>query len=224
TAYNVARVTGALWQWTGMKRNTAVWLGGGSALAYQSIIEILDGFSSEWGFSMGDMTANIVGASSYVAQELLWKDQRIQIKMSYFPYDYPPDQIDRSNELFGTGSLERVLKDYNSQTYWLSANLKSFFPKSNLPAWLDFSIGYNSRVMLGASSNMWTDKDGNVVDRSDVERYRRIFFAPDIDLTKIKTRSKFLRSIFYLFNMVKMPLPTLEYDTRGKFVFHAFYF
>ena len=224
TAYNIGRVSGALWQWTGMKKNTSVWLGGASALAYQSIIEILDGFSSEWGFSMGDMTANVVGASSYVAQELLWKDQRIQIKMSYWAYDYPPDLIGRRNDLFGSGSLERILKDYNSQTYWLSGNLKSFFPKSNLPAWLDISFGYNSRVMLGASSNIWIDKDGNTVDRSDVERYRRIFFAPDIDLTKIKTKSKFLKSVFYLLNMVKMPLPTLEYDTRGKFVFHPLYF
>jgi hypothetical protein len=173
---------------------------------------------------MGDMTADIVGTSAYVAQELLWKEQRLQIKFSYWAYDYPPDQVERSNDLFGTNSLERILKDYNSQTYWLSANLRSFLPKSNLPKWLNASFGYNSRVMLGASSNIYKDKDGNVIDRSDVQRYRRLFLAPDIDLTKIKTRSKFLKSTFFLLNMIKVPLPTLEYDTRGKFIFHPIYF
>ncbi len=80
TAYQLSRVSGALWKWTGLNHTTSTILGGISGVAYQSIIEIQDGFSSEWGFSWGDMTANVIGASAYVAQELGWKDQRIQIK------------------------------------------------------------------------------------------------------------------------------------------------
>ena len=224
TAYNLGRVSGAMWKWTGMNPNTAVWLGGASALAYQSIVEVLDGYSSKWGFSMGDVTANIIGAGAYVAQELAWKDQRIQIKLSYWPYDYPANLVARRNELSGSSPLERILKDYNSQTYWLSANLKSFLPETNLPAWLSISVGYNSRLMLGGSSNIWKDKNGNIIDRSDIQRYRRIFLAPDIDLSKINTKSKLLRSVFSLINMIKVPLPALEFDTRGKFLFHPIYF
>ncbi len=101
------KVSGALWKWTGLNHTTSTILGGVSGVAYQSIIEIQDGFSSEWGFSWGDMTANVIGASAYVAQELGWKDQRIQVKLSYWPYEFiPPELIDRRNQLFGTNPIE----------------------------------------------------------------------------------------------------------------------
>ncbi len=37
-----------------------------------------------------------------------------------------PDLKSRRNELFGKSFAERILKDYNSQTYWISANISSF--------------------------------------------------------------------------------------------------
>lgn len=82
------------------ERKKAIWLGGLSGLAYQSIIEIQDGFSSEWGFSWGDMAANTLGAATFVAQQLGWKEQRLQIKLSYWPYDYnSPELVTRRNQL-----------------------------------------------------------------------------------------------------------------------------
>ena len=36
----------------------------------------------------------------------------------------------------GENFLEQILKDYNGQTYWLSANIHSFFKKSNFSALL----------------------------------------------------------------------------------------
>ena len=224
TAYQLSRFSTEAWRWTGLKKSTSIWIGSASAVAYQSIIEIQDGFSSQWGFSWGDMTANIVGAAAFAAQELTWGDQRIQIKMSYWPYEYPDDLIERRNQLFGTGSLERILKDYNSQTYWASANLKSFLPNSNLPKWLNISFGYASELMLGGRENTWTDKDGVYHDRTDIERKRRFFLAPDIDLTKIKTKSKFIRGLLFTLNAVKFPAPALELDSKGTFKVHAIYF
>ena len=224
TSYNVGRASAELWAWTGLSRKKSVMYGGLSAIAYQSIIEIQDGFSAEWGFSWGDMTANVMGAAAYVSQELGWKDQRIQIKMSYWPYDYPPDLISRRNQLFGSGLAERTLKDYNSQTYWISANLKSFFPASKLPAWLNVSLGYSADGMLGGTENTWTDKQGNHFDRTDIPRVRRFFIAPDIDLTKIKTKSKLLKTIFFTLNILKIPAPAIELDSKGHLRAHVLYY
>jgi len=224
TAYNLGRISGEMWSWTGLSRKRSVIYGGISAIAYQSIIEIQDGFSSEWGFSWGDMTANFIGAAAYVSQELGWRNQRIQIKLSYWPYDYSSDLITRRNQLFGTSLPERMLKDYNSQTYWISANLKSFFPKSKLPAWLNVSLGYSADGMLGGVVNTWTDKQGNFHDRTDIPRVRRFFLSPDIDLTKIKTKSKILKTIFFTFNIVKIPAPAIELNSKGKFVGHWLYY
>lgn len=220
TAYTLSRYSTELWRWGGLKNNTAIWLGGVSAMAYQSIIEIQDGFSAQWGFSWGDMTANAIGATAYVAQELGWKEQRLQIKFSYRPYQYPNDLISRRNDLFGSGGMERILKDYNSQTYWLSANMKSFLPKSKLPKWLNLSLGYSSDLMLGGTENKWVDDNGNTINRTDIPRIRRYYLSVDADLTKIKTKNKFLRGVFFAFNAIKIPAPALEYNSNGKFDFH----
>lgn len=224
TSYNVARASAGLWKWTGLSPRRSAVYGALSAIAYQSIIEIQDGFSAEWGFSWGDMTANVVGAAAFVAQQAGWKDQRIQVKMSYWPYDYPADLISRRNQLFGKGRAERTLKDYNSQTYWVSINLHSFFRESKLPAWLNISIGYGADGMLGGMENKWIDKQGNAFDRSDIPRVRRFFISPDIDLTKIKTKSKLLKTIFFAVNVLKIPAPAIEFDSKGKFRAHAVYF
>lgn len=217
TTYQVSRLSGALWRWSGINHQQATWLGGASAMAYQSIIEIQDGFSSEWGFSWGDMAANVAGAAAYVAQELHWKEQRIQIKLSYWPYDYgTPELTKRADQLFGKSIPGRMLKDYNSQTYWLSANLHAFMPQSKLPRWLNLAVGYGSTGMLGGELNDWTDNEGKKHDRGDITRVRRFFISPDIDLTRIRTRSRFLRSLFFVVSMVKVPAPALELNSKGR--------
>ena len=225
TAYQMSRLSSELWRWAGLSDHKSAWLGGISGVAYQSIIEIQDGFSSEWGFSWGDMAANVTGAALYTGQELLWNEQRIQLKLSYWPYDYNTAELTtRRDQLFGKGITERILKDYNSQTYWLSANIRSFLPDSKLPKWLNIAAGYSADGLLGGTENKWTDKGGNPHDRTDIARIRRFYLSPDIDFTKIRTRSKFLRATFFVLNMVKFPAPTLELNSKGRFRGHFIYF
>ncbi|MEO5998746.1 MAG: DUF2279 domain-containing protein [Chitinophagaceae bacterium] len=220
TNYHVTRLSSEMWKWTGLPEKKSVILGGISGIAYQSIIEIQDGFSQAWGFSWGDMAANVAGAAAFVSQELAWKEQRVQFKLSYWPYDYPGDLHTRRNQLFGKSGHERILKDYNSQTYWASVNLAKFFPASSLPRWLNISIGYGSDGMYGGTQNTWTDKTGNSFDRTDIRRMRRFYLSPDVDLTEIKTKSGLLKTVFYVLNMVKFPAPALEVNSVGKVRFH----
>ena len=100
SAYQMSRLTTEMWKWTGMKKNHAVWAGAASGIAYQSIIEIQDGFAPDWGFSWSDMAANVVGASAFASQELLWKEQRIQIKYSYHDAGHPAELHSRADDLF----------------------------------------------------------------------------------------------------------------------------
>jgi hypothetical protein len=50
-----------LWRWTGMERKKRIWIGGMSGAFYQTVIEVLDGFSAEWGWSWADFGTNILG-------------------------------------------------------------------------------------------------------------------------------------------------------------------
>jgi hypothetical protein len=223
TTYHVSRVANEWWRWTGMSTNSSAVLGGIFGMAYQSMIEIQDAYSSKWGFSWGDMSANLLGAATFVSQEIGWQDQRIQIKFSYSPHTYEAELIGRRDQLFGENALGRILKDYNSQTYWVSANLHAFFPSSNLPKWLNVSAGYSSDLMLGGRDNLWAGPNGNIKDHTDIPRIRRFYLSADVDLTKIKTRSKLVRSLFFALNTIKIPAPTLEYSRNG-FAVHGIYF
>ena len=223
TAYQMSRLSAGLWKWSGLSRPKSALLGGLSGLAYQSIIEIQDGFSSEWGFSWGDMAANFLGAATFVSQELGWREQRLQFKLSYWAYDYDTDAKLRRNQLFGKSLPERLLKDYNSQTYWLSANIASFLQNSKWPAWLNMAVGYKSNGMLGGFENTWTDKQGNTFSRPDIERVRHFALSPDIDLTKIHSNKKWVRTLLYIGNMVKIPAPALTLNSKGRLKAYALY-
>ena len=120
-----------LYKWAGLEYKKAVWFGGLTGLLFNSTIEILDGFSANWGASLGDVFANSMGSLIAISQELYWKEQKILLKYSYSKSGI----ADSNNELFGNTILQRSLKDYNGQTYWLSVNINSFFEleKSSFP-------------------------------------------------------------------------------------------
>jgi len=171
------------------------------------------------------MTANVVGSGLFISQELLWQEQRIQYKFSFHRNTYDEPMLDkRADDLFGKSWYERMLKDYNAQAYWLSANLKSFFKQSNLPAWLNIAAGYGADGMFGGFENKWADAQGNPVTRYDIQRKRQFYLAPDIDFTKIKTNKKWLRTVFTFLNAFKCPAPALMLDSKGKFKAYAVYF
>lgn len=225
SAYIESRGSMELWRWTGIDRKKRIWLGGMSGAFYQTVIEVLDGFSAEWGWSWADFGANILGSGALVAQELAWDDQRIKLKFSFHRKNYTDPALNvRSNELFGKSSMERLLKDYNGQAYWASVNLRSFFPQSKIPAWFSVSLGYGAEGLFGGTANIAKDKDGNITfSRPDIKRYRQWFLSPDIDLSKIKTRSRALKFFLTFLSAFKFPAPALEIS-HGKFRVHAIYF
>ncbi|MBX9892331.1 MAG: YfiM family protein [Chitinophagaceae bacterium] len=216
SAYIESKASMEMWRWAGLPRKQRIWIGGMSGAIYQTAIEILDGFSTQWGWSWGDFAANIAGSGILVAQELAWDDQRIHFKFSFHRNDYGDPILNaRADELFGAGLASRMLKDYNAQTYWLSANLKSFFPKSNLPAWLNLAVGYGANGMFGGETNQWVDKNGIAYNRNDITRYRQWYLSPDIDFTRIKTKKKWVKTGLLILNAFKMPAPALQMSRNG---------
>ena len=235
SAYWGAQFSSALFRWSGVPRKRAAIYGAGMGIAYESVIEILDGFSKKWGFSLGDMAANTSGSLLFVGQEFAWGEQRIEFKFSSHRYAYPSADLQRrADQLYGASIFERVLKDYNAQTYWLSANIWSFKKESKFPKWLNVAVGYGADGLYGGFDNVQRDDDNNIVlnnngqaafDRRDIARTRQFYLAPDIDLSKIMIRGKPLK-IFRIFNGIKLkfPMPTLEINSSGKLRMHALYF
>lgn len=210
--YQLSRLMMNAFSWAGFNKKQKLFIGGTMGLAYMTAIEIMDGFSDGWGFSGGDMLANVMGTSIAIGQEAAWTQQRIQLKFSFSPSglaQYNPT-------LLGKNLSTQILKDYNGQTYWLSINPSSFIKKegSKFPRWLNIAFGYSAYGMLGGRYNNFTvqDADGNVLK---FDRERRYYFSVDIDLTRIQTRSKFLKALFSAVNIVKIPAPALELNSKG---------
>ncbi len=218
TANYISRIGYSTYRWAGVKENKAAWFGGLLGFAYMLNIEILDGFSSEWGFSLGDLTANTLGTMIFVGQQLAWHEQRFSLKYSFHQTQYAP----YNPNLLGDNLVQNMIKDYNGHSYWISCNIHSFLPsKSKFPKWLNIAVGYGAEGMTGAFGNTMIHNGQPV---PEYPRYRRYFLSVDVDLTRIPTKSKVLRGIFTVLSFIKIPAPTLEYNSLGEFKLHAFYY
>lgn len=213
TSYQLGKHGAQLLNWSGVKKRDKLLYGATLGFTFLSAVEILDGFSKEWGFSWGDILANGAGTGLFIGQELLWNEQRIALKYSFHHTNY----ASRSPDKLGETYLEQILKDYNGQTYWLSANLHAFFNNSKLPKWLNLAVGYGANGML----NGVKDIDNQLLTNNG--RYKQFYLSFDLNLNKIKTKSKLLKTVFSIFNMIKIPMPTLEFNKKGT-VFHLFYY
>ena len=208
TAYYVGKIGMDLVKWTGDTKNNQLIYGASLGFVFLTTVEVFDGFSKEWGFSTGDMLANASGTGLLIGQELLWKEQRMQLKYSFHTTKF----ANLNPNLLGTNFIEQSLKDYNGQTYWLSANIWSFAKKSKVPKWLNIAFGYGAEEMLHGNNE---PKD---------RRYRQFYLSLDVDFTKIKTKSKFLQTFFKAVNFIKIPAPTLSYSDKNRWQFAPFYF
>nr|WP_264531110.1 YfiM family protein [Flavobacterium sp. N502540] len=215
SAYHLGRFGAEMMKWSGADQKKQLIYGAGFGFAFLTAVEVLDGFSSEWGASSGDVIANATGTALYVSQELLWKEQRIVPKFSFHTTQY----ANLRPKVLGSSLNEQLLKDYNGQTYWLSVNLHSFAKESKIPKWLNVAFGYGADGML--TGNLQND---NPDFTQNPKRFRQIYLSFDVNLAKIETKSHFLKTIFSIFNTIKIPAPTLEYSANKGLKAHAFYF
>lgn len=205
-------------RWAGLdNRRSALW-GSISGTMIISTIEILDGFSAQWGFSWADMGANLVGSASFLSQQLLWGEQKIMWK-----YSYSRTGIEQYRPgMFGASLAENLIKDYNGHTFWISANLSSLLGlPDGFPKWLNLAIGHGASGMLGSETNPETL---NGIILPQFTRYRQWYIAPDIALSRIETGSTFLNGLLSAIDFIKIPTPTLEFNSQNKLVWHWMFF
>lgn len=214
STYHLARVGAEMLEWSGASKKEQLIYGSTFGLGFLTVVEVFDGFSQEWGASSGDIIANISGTALYVSQELLWKEQRIIPKFSFHQTKFASQRP----EILGASFNEEILKDYNGQTYWLSINVYAFTKYNFIPKWLNLAIGYGGEGML--YGNDFEAIENGIIQNS----YRQFYLSFDVDLTKITTNSNFLKTLFSVFNTIKIPAPALQYDENNGLKAHFIYF
>lgn len=215
SSYHIGRFGAEALNWSGTSKKKQLIYGASVGFVFLTAVEVMDGFSMEWGASMGDIVANATGAALYVSQEIVWNEQRIIPKFSYHKTQYSNYKPD----ILETTVSEQILKDYNGQTYWLSTNIYSFSKGSKIPKWLNVALGYGGEGMISGNDYNFTS-----ILTPKPEKFRQFYLSLDVDLSKINTKSHFLKTIFSVLNSVKIPAPTIEYSLQSGFKFHTFYF
>lgn len=193
-------------------KNQQLWIGGAAGLFYLTTIELLDGYSSQWGFSGGDMLANLGGSVFALSQHMIWKEQKIKVKFSYRNSGlskYRPNVL-------GSNLPQRLFKDYSSQTYWLSFSPFAFSGNSQIKkmSWICLSAGYAGKGLLGARSNEFVS-EGVSYNFNHIERRREFLLSFDIDLTKIPIKKKWYKTFTTVFCLLKIPAPSLIWSKNA---------
>ncbi len=217
TAYNESRISYYSFRKVGMPKNKALLYGGMMGFMLQLPIEVFDGLNEGWGFSWGDVVANTFGSSLMLGQELIFDDQYVKMKFSYWPSKYQK----MANGYLGETPWAGLSDDYNGHTYWFSANINKLTLTDFLPDWLNFAVGYSAGGMFGEFENR-TEYNGVVIPPT--QRYRQVIFSLDVDWSKIPTNSHFLEMLFKGLDILKVPFPALEINTKGQLRGHFMYY
>lgn len=189
-------------RWTGLGEKKAVLWSGITSFVFMSSIELFDAYSTGYGASVSDIAANTLGIGIFTAQQLGWHEIRIHPKFSFGRTDL----ADQRPEVLGDGWHEELVKDYNGQTLWLSFDIKAL-TQSRFPGWLNIAVGY------GAQDMIYAEDMANI--EAGLSPYRQWYIGPDIDLTHFHSRSKFVNTLLFALNMIRIPAPALEYSKNG---------
>jgi len=210
TGYYLSLLSKKTFKWTGLEHKKSVLYGSAVSFFFLMSLEIYDGFSDQWGFSWGDTWANFAGISLMAGQEYLWNEQRLQLKFSV----HTTKLSQHRPSTLGQTWIERLIKDYNGQTYWLSINPEAFLKTEKIPKWLNIAIGYSGEGMIYGSP---TEPYLICSNESclDFDRYRQYYLSLDIDLNKINTNNKLLNTLCKTIGFIKIPFPALEFSKHG---------
>ncbi|MGV3630480.1 MAG: DUF2279 domain-containing protein [Bacteroidota bacterium] len=199
-SYHFNELVAKTYRWSGMNRKKSALLGAAYGWGYQFGIELLDGRSSGWGFSWSDVTANTLGTVLYTAQEFAFEKQIFKVKFSYWPSDvaqYRP-------KVLGSNFQERLLKDYNAQTYWLTFSPFAFRKNSSFPKWIGLALGYSVHDKLVGDQEVYTAEGGQTFYSK-----REFILSLDLDVKELPIRKKWLKAVLSPFNSIKIPFPAL---------------
>lgn len=184
------------------------------SFTYMTGIEVFDGFSKNWGFSWYDIISNGIGTLIFASQENYLKKQLLKVKFS----SHMTSIASCRPNLLGNNKIERIFKDYNGQTYWLTLNLnQTFNEKFKLFKFIDLALGYSIDGFTGARDNSTYNCTDCYLDCENLSRTSSIMMSLDLNLNSFKGRNKFLDVLIQSLSIIKLPAPTFIMDKNPEF-------
>jgi hypothetical protein len=185
----------------GLSDVTSLWLGASLTFAAGVAIEMEDarhGDDPEYGFSPGDATGDITGASLPLLRHYFPVFNRLETKLSIWP-----------SATYDAGVYKTIADDYESQYYWLSFDLHGVTP---LPQWLNMAFGFGCENLLRPANG-----HSYQVPSPNGTPYTDVYFGPDINLKGIPIEGAFWQGLANVLSYVRIPSPVLQFYPRVKF-------
>ena len=163
TSYSVANLYSYVYRWWDIDDQTANTLGALSSFGIQTVIELGDAFSGDYGFSYEDAIMNAMGAgAAYIRGRYPSLARKVDFRLEY----KPSKLSDLTNDL---------LTDYENQRYLIALKLDGFdmFHESAL-SYLELHAGYQARGY-----------EGHIVGSDDDDRRRSYYFGVGFNVSKL---------------------------------------
>ena len=213
TSYQLNKVSHSLFKKNNIKKpllKSSVYTFG-----YMLGVELLDGYSTEWGFSIYDVIGNGLGTMLYTFQERKFKNQPFKIKFSSHKSTYASCRP----SLLGENRLQQIIKDYNGQTYWLTFNYNELWNKRiKLFDYIDFAFGYSIDGFTGGHNNPEISSCNCLInDCNNLKRTSQFIFSVDLNTSKIKNKHPILGKFLLPFDIVKIPFPAFILNNSKNF-------
>ncbi|HVO74233.1 MAG TPA: DUF2279 domain-containing protein [Ignavibacteriaceae bacterium] len=164
-----------------------------ASLAFETYVEIEDGFGPDWGFSPEDFTSDFLGAGFSLGQYYFPFLKDFQIKFSYYPSEKFREGLHKGNSI----------DDYEGQKYWLSLRVKNLLPEPVSKFWPAF---LNIAGGIGVK-----DLDGNGGGQ------REFYISLDLDTEQIPLYGGVWQFVKNSFNYVHFPMPGLRITPDAVF-------
>jgi hypothetical protein len=190
-------------KWSGKTREQSLkWAGiFGSSVAL--FIEIKDGFSPTWGFSLHDFAAGSLGSFYPYLQSKSRFLNALDYKWSYYR---------RNNYYFKCIDYEGEFQDdYSNHTFWFTFNPKRYSPKAKWPKWLGVSVG----IGIDDTWNNYHLGKANVVQGAGAYEF---YLAPDIDFRALLPQKPGWQRVAKVLNFIKFPTPALRFGKTTQFL------
>jgi hypothetical protein len=193
--------TAEAYEWTGIKPKNALLYGAITAMAYETYIEINDGFAPNWGFDWTDMGANVFGAVYPFIQNLVPAFKNVNFKWSFKP-SWIKGKVTNKDDL---------LDDYTNMTFWASISPEGLLPESiakYYPGFLAIAVGMSIK---GASHVTGSTK-----------AFPEWFLSLDYDLNRLPGNTPFLIKLKKILNFYHFPAPAVRVSPSG--IWYGLYF
>lgn len=186
--------------------NWSMWGGAALGALNATVIEIKDGYSPLWGFSIYDEMANFLGAFYPVLQTKVPFFKNFNFRWSYdWDYSYETEYY-KYKASFNYENSYSFIDDYDRQYFWLTIDWANLFCKEKakykFPYCIDFAIGMSARNL-------------KTLDKSKEIR-QEFFIGFDVNLTKFFQNRNIGYYICKYLNFYHLPMPSWQVSPESK--------